>query len=153
MKNRITPVRLIPISFLLAILAGTALLMLPAATAPGETTPPLTALFTAVTSVCVTGLVVVDTYAHWSAFGQFVILVLIQIGGLGVITVASMIMLAGKKKLYLADRMLLRESLNLNVVAERGPKGLWHFVSPKKIITAQTVLLIVVEKKNMAVLQ
>ncbi len=97
MKNgRITPPRLIPISFLLAILAGAALLMLPAATAPGETTPPLTALFTAVTSVCVTGLVV-DTYAHWSVFGHIVILALIQIGGLGVITVASMIMLAGKR--------------------------------------------------------
>ena len=47
----------------------------------------------------------------------------------------------------------LREKLNLNVVAERGPRGLWHFVSPKKLITPQTVLLIVVEKKNMAVLQ
>ena len=100
-------------SFLLAIAVGTILLMLPVSTAPGETTGMLTALFTATTSVCVTGLVVADTYAHWSVFGQLVILLLIQVGGLGIITVASMIMLLGKQKFYLRDHMLLGESLSV----------------------------------------
>ena len=118
-KDRISPVRLIPGSFLLAILAGTALLLLPAAAAPGEDTDFLTALFTATTSVCVTGLVVVDTYAHWSVFGQTVILILIQIRGLGVISVASLILLAVKKKFYLRDHMLLGDSLNVDM--KKGP--------------------------------
>ena len=88
--------------------------MLPISTAAGRSTGILTACFTATTSACVTGLVVVDTYAHWSMFGQLVILILIQIGGLGVITVASMIMLFGKKKFDLGDRMLLGNSLNVD---------------------------------------
>ena len=114
-SNRISPAKLIPMSFLLAITVGTILLMLPVSTAPGETTDMLTALFTATTSVCVTGLVVADTYAHWSVFGQLVILLLIQVGGLGIITVASMIMLLGKQKFYLRDHMLLGESLNVDM--------------------------------------
>ncbi len=85
----------------------------------------------------------VDTYAHWSVFGQLVILVLIQIGGLGIITVASMIMILGKQKLYLRNRM------NLNVVAEREKEGLWQPVSASSCITAETTLLIVVEKRNL----
>lgn len=134
--NRISPVRLIPISFLLAILAGTILLWLPFSAAPGETTGFLTALFTATTSVCVTGLVVVDTCAHWSSFGQLVILILIQIGGLGIITVASMIMLLGKKKFYLGDHMLLGESLNVDM-----RKGLLPFLIHifKGVLVVETI--------------
>ena len=113
-KNiRISPGQFIPVSFLVAIIIGTILLMLPISTVPGEKTGLITALFTATTSVCVTGLVVVDTYAHWTAFGQAVILVLVQIGGLGVVAVGSMIMLIGKKKFSLADRKLLGDSLNV----------------------------------------
>ena len=112
--NRISPVQLIPLSFLVAIAVGTLLLLLPFSTAPSEHTGFLTALFTATTSVCVTGLVVADTYAHWSVFGQAVILILVQIGGLGVIAVASMLMLVWKKKFYLGDRMLLGDSLNID---------------------------------------
>ena len=107
------PERLIPLSFLVAIMLGTIFLMLPFSTAEGETTGILTALFTATTSVCVTGLVVVDTYAHWSFFGQFVILFLIQIGGLGVVAVGAMFMLMGKKKFTLGDRKLLGGALNV----------------------------------------
>ncbi len=115
LKNpRILPVHYIPISFLLAIVIGTLLLMLPVSSAPGEETGALTALFTATTSVCVTGLVVVDTYAHWSIFGQFVILILIQIGGLGVVAVGSMIMIISGKKFFLSSRMLLEDSLNVD---------------------------------------
>ena len=113
-KFRISPVRVIPLSFFLAILAGTLLLIIPAASAPGEKTDLITALFTSTTSVCVTGLVVTDTYAHWSPFGQLIILLLIQIGGLGVVSVGSMIMLAGKKKFSFGERKLLSDSLNVD---------------------------------------
>ena len=114
-RDRIaSPVHLIPLSFLAAILLGTLLLWLPISTASGQHTGPLTALFTATTSVCVTGLVVVDTAVHWSLFGKIVILVLIQLGGLGVITVFSTLMLVIGRKFTLSDRTLLSETFNLN---------------------------------------
>ena len=112
-RIRISPVHLIPVSFLITIVLGTLLLMIPAATVVGKTTDFLTAAFTSTTSVCVTGLVVVDTYAQWSAFGQGVILVLAQIGGLGVVAVGSMLMIIGRKKFSLGDRLLLGDSLNI----------------------------------------
>ncbi len=113
-RFRISTVQFIPLSFFLTILIGTILLMLPVSTAPGEETGIVTATFTSTTSVCVTGLVVVDTYAHWSTFGQAVILTLVQIGGLGVVAVGSMIMLIGRKKFSLGDRKLLGDSLNID---------------------------------------
>lgn len=122
--TKIKPVHYIPISFLMAIIAGTFLLMLPFSSAKEETTGILTALFTATTSVCVTGLVVVDTYAHWSLFGQFVILVLIQIGGLGVVAVGSMIMLVSRKKFFLWERILMGDSLNVD-----GKTGILRFLT------------------------
>ena len=118
-----SPVHYISVSFLLAIAMGTLLLMLPVSSAPGESTGFLTALFTATTSICVTGLVVVDTYAHWSVFGQFIILLLIQIGGLGVVAVGSMIMLLSRRKFMLWDRMLLGDSLNVD-----KQKGILYFL-------------------------
>ena len=111
---RLSPVHIIPLSFLLAIAVGTLLLLLPAATAEGEETDFLTALFTSATSVCVTGLVVVDTYSHWSLFGQAVILVLIQLGGLGIITAMSMLMLFLRRRFSLRGRALLLDALNLD---------------------------------------
>ena len=105
---------LIPLSFLGAILIGTILLLLPFSTVPGETTDFMTALFTATTSVCVTGLIVVDTYSHWSVFGQVIILILAQIGGLGIITVASTFMLVSRRKITMGQRMILKDALNLN---------------------------------------
>ena len=80
-------------SFLIAILVGAVLLSLPISSANGEATPFIDALFTATTSTCVTGLVVIPTVSSWSVFGQVVILLLIQIGGLGVITLMSGIMI------------------------------------------------------------
>lgn len=111
----ITPERFIPVSFLVTIVLGTFLLMLPISSASGEAADALTALFTATTSVCVTGLVVVDTYAHWSLFGQIVIIILVQIGGLGVVSVGSMFLIFGKKKFSLGDRRLLGDSLNIDL--------------------------------------
>ncbi len=113
-RKRISSTRLIPLSFLFAILVGAILLMLPISSASGQWTDFITALFSATTSVCVTGLVVVDTYAYWSTFGQAILLCLIQIGGFGIVTVFSMIMLITQKKFSLTDRKILQDSLNLN---------------------------------------
>ena len=84
------PSLLVAVGFALAIAVGTALLLLPVATAAGST-DFVTALFTATSAVCVTGLVVVDTGTHWSLFGQLVVLGLIQVGGLGIMTLASLL--------------------------------------------------------------
>ncbi|MBR3475330.1 MAG: potassium transporter TrkH [Oscillospiraceae bacterium] len=111
---RLSPVHIIPLSFLLAIAVGTLLLLLPAASAEGAETDFLTALFTSTTSVCVTGLVVVDTYAHWSLFGKVVILILIQLGGLGIVTAISMVMLFLRRRFSLRSRTLLLDALNLD---------------------------------------
>ena len=81
-KKKMQSAQLIPLSFLAAIVVGTILLCLPFATVEGESTSLVTALFTATTSICVTGLVVVDSFAHWTLFGKIVILIMIQLGGL-----------------------------------------------------------------------
>ncbi len=118
MKNiKLSSAHLIPLSFLGAILLGTVLLMCPFASAAGTFTPFLIALFTATTSVCVTGLVVVDTFSYWSTAGQVIILLLIQIGGLGIITVLSLLMVITRKKFSLGDRIMLQDALNLNTQA------------------------------------
>lgn len=111
---KLSPVQIIPASFLLTIIVGALILTLPICSANGEATPFLTALFTATTSVCVTGLVVVDTYMHWSFAGQLMIIILVQIGGLGMIAVASMFLRLTGKKFSMTDRMLLRDAFNLN---------------------------------------
>ncbi|WP_092250078.1 TrkH family potassium uptake protein [Butyrivibrio sp. INlla21] len=110
----LSPSHIIPASFLITIIVGAILLMLPFSSADGTFTDFLTALFTATTSVCVTGLVVVDTFAHWSFFGQLIILILVQMGGLGMIAMASMLMLITHKKFSLGDRLLLQDSFNLS---------------------------------------
>ena len=111
---RMTPARLIPISFLAAILIGTLLLLLPVCTAHDMHTDFLTALFTATTSVCVTGLVVVDTFSHWSTVGHAVILLLIQIGGLGIVAVLSFLALMFRRRFSLSGRALLQDAFGLD---------------------------------------
>ena len=110
-------------SFLIAILAGALLLSLPISAADGKATPFVDALFMATTSTCVTGLVVTPTVSSWSVFGQAVILILIQIGGLGVITIMSGLMILLNKKMGIGDRMLLQDAFNLNSLS-----GLIRFV-------------------------
>lgn len=100
------PARLVPIAFFLTIMVGTALLMLPAATAGEASAPFLTALFTATSAVCVTGLIVVDTPTYWSGVGQALILSLIQIGGLGIMTGATMLGLLVTRRLKLNRRLI-----------------------------------------------
>ena len=109
--------QIIPISFLVAILIGALLLMLPVSTADGAGTDFVTALFTSTTSTCVTGLVVVDTFAKWSLFGKIVILILIQLGGLGIITITSTLMLMIHKRFSLGQSVLLHDAFNLNSIS------------------------------------
>ena len=115
-KAELSTTQVISLSFLSAIFSGTLLLMLPWATVPGEETDFLTALFTATTSVCVTGLVVVDTFSHWTLFGQIVILVLIQVGGIGVVCLSAVLMMLMHKRLSLKTRVLMMDSFNLDSI-------------------------------------
>lgn len=104
------PIRLIVGSFVLVILLGTLVLILPPSSSKGAFTHPLDALFTATSATCVTGLSVVDTTVHWSTFGQAVILVLIQIGGLGLSTFAIGFSLLVHRRLGIRELALAREA-------------------------------------------
>ncbi|MBO5303805.1 MAG: Trk family potassium uptake protein [Lachnospiraceae bacterium] len=110
--------QLIARGFLLIILIGTVLLMLPVSAKSGECTPFLSALFTATSATCVTGLIVVDTFSHWSTFGQIIIITLIQIGGLGFISIGATASILLGKKIGLKERGLIQESFN--VIEIRG---------------------------------
>ena len=121
------------LSFLLVILVGSGLLSLPCATAEGVSVPYVDALFTATTSTCVTGLVTVTTATTWSGFGQAVILLMVQIGGLGVITVVSWLMVLMNRKLSLSDNLLLQDAFNVNTLS-----GLAKFV--KKVVVGTLIV-------------
>ena len=109
--------QIILLSFLAVILVGSLLLSLPLATQNGESVPYIDALFTATTATCVTGLVTLPTATTWSLFGQIVILLLVQAGGLGIITVMAGVMLALHRRMGLSDRLLLRDAFNLNTLS------------------------------------
>ncbi len=113
-SRRLNATRLVAVSFGVLILLGTALLSLPAASRSGESQGLFTALFTATSATCVTGLVVVDTWSAWSPLGQAVILLLIQLGGLGFMTVISLISLVVHRRIGLSERLLMVSTLNLN---------------------------------------
>lgn len=122
-KLVLSTTQIILISFLVTILVGSFLLSLPISSATGEAVPYTDALFTATTATCVTGLVTLPTATAWSLFGQIVILVLIQIGGLGIITIMSGLMLLLNRKMGIDDRLLIQDAFNLNTMA-----GLARFV-------------------------
>lgn len=105
--------QLLAVGFFLLIMAGTLLLMLPISSRTGNITPFSTALFTATSASCVTGLILVDTYTNWSVFGHIILLVLIQIGGLGFITIGTAFSLALRKKIGLKERGWIKESFNV----------------------------------------
>ncbi|MBO5159554.1 MAG: Trk family potassium uptake protein [Lachnospiraceae bacterium] len=113
---KMSHVQIIALGFFLIIMAGTLLLMLPAATKNGQGASFLDALFTATSASCVTGLVVQDTSTYWSGFGQAAILLMIQIGGLGFMTIATMFFMLLKRRVHLRGRELLTESINGNQV-------------------------------------
>lgn len=157
-RESLSTTHIIMISFLCVILLGSLLLSLPVSAADGEPIPYIDALFTATTATCVTGLVTLTTATAWSLFGQAVILLLIQVGGLGIITVMAGVMLALHRRMGLTDRLLLQDSFNLNslsglssflgrviigtfaveaagallymtvLVPEFGPRGIWYAV-------------------------
>ena len=110
-KKRITSFQIIILGFSGVILLGTLILMLPFSSREGRVTPFLDALFTATSAVCVTGLVVFDTATYWSAFGQMVILFLIQIGGMGVVTVAAAFSIISGRKISLMQRSTMQEAI------------------------------------------
>lgn len=111
-----SPVRIIALGFAGIILIGAILLSLPFATRSGSSIGFLDALFTATSATCVTGLVVVDTYRYWSPFGQIVILLLIQVGGLGFMTVATLLSFMLRRTISLRERLLMVESFNQNSI-------------------------------------
>lgn len=106
------PTRVIVISFALLILVGTLLLMMPFSSASGKMTSPITALFTATSATCVTGLILVDTGTYYSVFGQSVILFLIQVGGLGLVTFATLFHMLLGKRMKLRNLSIAKESVS-----------------------------------------
>ena len=111
-KN-LSGMQLIALGFFLLILCGSLLLMLPISSRDGSVTPFMTALFTATSATCVTGLILADTYTQWSMFGQIVIITLIQIGGLGFITIGTAVSLLLRRKIGLKQRGWIKESFNV----------------------------------------
>ncbi len=116
-KKSFSTTRVIAFGFLGGILLGTILLSLPIATKSGEVTTLIDALFTATTSICVTGLTTVTTVSHWSFFGQVIILLLIQFGGLGVVTFTTTIYLLLGKRVKLSNRLLIQNAYNLDTLS------------------------------------
>lgn len=108
----VNPAATIVLSFAAIIAVGTILLIMPFSSADGSFTDPLTAVFTATTATCVTGLVLVDTGTYWSVFGQIVILLMIQIGGLGFVTLVSFFNFLVRKKMELRSIQVASESVN-----------------------------------------
>ena len=133
-KFKLSTTQIILLSFLVTILVGSGLLALPISSATGEAVPYLDALFMATTSTCVTGLVTLPTVSTWSIFGQIVILLLIQIGGLGIITIMSGIMLLLNRKMGIGDRLLIQDAFNLNTMS-----GLAKFVKNVLLGTLLTI--------------
>lgn len=130
---KLTASHIIAYSFLAVILIGAVLLSLPISSANGQGTNFIDALFTSTSAVCVTGLVVVNTMTYWSIFGKIVILTLIQIGGLGFMSLFTIVLIILGKKITLRGRILIQESFNLSTF-----KGMVMFL--KKIVTA-TILI------------
>ena len=110
----LSPTKIIAITFAGIVLLGTLLLMLPASARDGQSTPFLPSLFTATSATCVTGLVMYDTWSHWSGFGQIVIISLIQVGGLGFMSAASLVVFSLRKRVGLKQRLLIAQALSLN---------------------------------------
>ncbi len=131
--KRLSSAQMILIGFLLIIFVGSVLLSLPICSATGIAVPYIDALFTATSATCVTGLVTLPTVSTWSIFGQVVILILIQIGGLGVITIAAGIMVMLGKRIGIDNRILIQDAFNLNSMS-----GIVKFI--KKVIMGTFII-------------
>ncbi len=117
MRRKVNPIKAIALSFIVLITIGTVLLMLPASSREGKTTGFTDALFTATSATTVTGLTVKGTNDYFSPFGHFIILALIQIGGLGYMTIMSFIFIFGRN-MKLSGGFYLKETMNLPSVGE-----------------------------------
>lgn len=113
-KLRLSTTQIISLSFAGIILLGAGLLLLPVSSRDGASCGLLTALFTATSATCVTGLTLADTWSQWSGFGQAVILCMIEIGGLGFMSAAAMVIFLFRKKVGLKQRMVIAQALSLN---------------------------------------
>ena len=111
-KKRLSSFQIIILGFVGVILLGALLLMLPISTRAGVVTPFNQTLFTSTSAVCVTGLIVRDTATHWSLFGQIIILALIQVGGLGVITMAASFVLLSGKRFSFSQRNTMQNAIS-----------------------------------------
>ena len=117
-RHRLQAAQIVAISFAAVIFCGTILLLLPVSSASGESCGLMTALFTATSATCVTGLVLVDTLTAWSFFGQAVILIMIQLGGLGFMTIIFLLSLLVRRKLSLSQRLMMVSAFNLNDMSD-----------------------------------
>ena len=114
-RNRsLNATRIVAGSFAAIILIGALLLTLPIASRDGQSAGFFTGLFTATSSTCVTGLILVDTWTQWTLFGQAVILAMIQLGGLGFMTVITLVSFALHRRIGLSERLIMVSTLNLN---------------------------------------
>lgn len=113
-KSIYTPVRILALGFAIVIVIGAILLSLPVASQNGEITPFIDCIFTSTSAVCVTGLVVLDTGTYWTYFGKTVIMLLIEIGGLGFMSVATLVFLVLGKRITLKERLVMQEAMNVN---------------------------------------
>ena len=129
-KNIYTPVRILALGFAIVILIGAILLSLPISSQSGKITPFIDCIFTSTSAVCVTGLVTLDTGTYWTYFGKTVIMLLIETGGLGFMSVATLVFFALGKRISLKERLVMQEAMNVN-----GLQGLVKMVQYVLIFT------------------
>ncbi len=141
-SKSLSTTRIIALVFVGLILLGTLLLMLPVASRSGQSCGFTTALFTATSATCVTGLVLHDTFTQWSGFGQVVIICLIQIGGLGFMSVATLVVFMLRRKIGLKQRMVMAQALSLNDMAGVVRLQKWVIVGSLSIEAAGALILI-----------
>lgn len=133
MEKSTAPARIIVLSFFIIILVGTVLLCMPFSSKEGNFTSPITAMFTATTSTCVTGLILEDTGSYWSFAGQFIILLLVQVGGIGLVTFSAFFLVLFRQKLGFGSMVLTQSST--------GSSSLQNLYPLVKIIVISTLLI------------
>lgn len=140
-KHKLMPTQIIAITFAAIILLGTGLLMLPVSSRSGVSCGFRPALFTATSATCVTGLVLYDTYTQWSGFGQTVIITLIEIGGLGFMSVASLVIFLFRRKVGLKQRMLMAQTLSVDEMASVVKLQKWVLLGSLTVQAAGALVL------------
>ena len=142
-KKQLTPTQIIAITFAAIILVGTVLLMLPVSSRSGVSCGFRPALFTATSATCVTGLVMFDTYTQWTPFGQTVILTLIEIGGLGFMSAAALVVFLFRRKVGLKQRMLMAQALSIDEMASVVKLQKWVIFGSLSVQAAGALVLMI----------